>query len=274
VGQLESARLPIVRARECAFFVAEDLRLKERIGQRGAVEGLKTLAAAARELVNHARDQLFARPRRAEDQHGNIGLGRGANPLEDGEHLLVAPDHLAEPLDGRRRVFDAHNRAALQKRIEEPLPRLVLGPRRDVLLRVSGDSADDAELDELVNAVLDVEAHPPECLHERPDIEALVRTCAQKPQDRGAQRRLHERPEPRFEVLMRASGSGGRCAARGENQVVHLGSCIGRSFLGDYPPMAGDPGIVTPRALPAGRGAPRFMPRNYWAGALASGGRL
>ena len=32
IGELDAARLAIMRARECAFLVAEDFRLKERVG--------------------------------------------------------------------------------------------------------------------------------------------------------------------------------------------------------------------------------------------------
>ena len=47
VGQLEAARLAIVRAGERAFFVAEDFRLEQRVGQRRAVDRLELVACRA-----------------------------------------------------------------------------------------------------------------------------------------------------------------------------------------------------------------------------------
>ena len=41
VGQLEAAGLAIVRAGERAFFVAEDFRFEQRVGQRRAVDRLE-----------------------------------------------------------------------------------------------------------------------------------------------------------------------------------------------------------------------------------------
>ena len=92
--------------RSCApvnapFLVAEDLRLEQRVGQRRAVDGLELVGAAAAQLVDHPRDDFLARSGRPEDQHRDVGLRGGADPLEHDEHLLVAADHLAEPLDRR-----------------------------------------------------------------------------------------------------------------------------------------------------------------------------
>ena len=58
----------------------------------------------------------------------------------------------------------------------------------------------DAEVDQLADAVLDVEPQAAERLHQRLDVEALVGPRAQVAQDARAQRRLHQRAESRVEV--------------------------------------------------------------------------
>ena len=60
--------------------------------------------------------------------------------------------------------------------------------------------AGDAERDELAHAVLDVEAHAPERLHQRLDLEGLLGPRAQEPQEPRAQRRLDERLEARLDL--------------------------------------------------------------------------
>ena len=85
-----------------------------------------TLRAA--QLVDHPRDDFLARSGRPEDQHRDVGLGRGADPLEDDQHLLVAADHLAEALDRRRLVLGADGGAAFEEVIEQLGDRLVGRP--------------------------------------------------------------------------------------------------------------------------------------------------
>ena len=115
VGELEPPGLAIVRAGERALLVAEDFRLEQRVGQRRAVDGLELRRAAPAQLVNHARDDFLARSGRPEDQHRDVRLGGGADPLEDDQHLLVAADHLAEALHRRRLVFGADGGAPLEE---------------------------------------------------------------------------------------------------------------------------------------------------------------
>ena len=55
--------------------------------------------------------------------------------------------------------------------------------------------ARDAEVDELVEAVLDVEPHAAERGHQRLDVEGLVGLRVQEAEEARAQRRLHERAE-------------------------------------------------------------------------------
>ena len=105
VGELETPRFPIVGTREGALFESENFRFKQRVGERRAVDGLEFLGAAAAQLVNHARDDFLARAGRSEDEDRDVGLGRRSDPLEDDQHLLVAPDHFAEALHRRRLIF-------------------------------------------------------------------------------------------------------------------------------------------------------------------------
>ena len=119
IGQLEAARLAVVRAGEGALFVAEDFRFEQRVGQRRAVDGLEFLGAAPAQLVDHPRDDFLAGSGRPEDQHRDVGLRRGADPLEHDQHLLVAADHFAEALDRRRLVFGADGGAPFEERVEQ-----------------------------------------------------------------------------------------------------------------------------------------------------------
>ena len=94
--------------------------------------------------------------------------------------------------------------------------RVLLGLHERVARRpAAGDALGDAEGDELPDAVLDVEPHAAERLHQRFDVERFFGTCAQESQERGAQRRLHERLEARLDV--RRLGSTPR-----NRQVLHV----------------------------------------------------
>ena len=75
-----------------------------------------------------------------------------------------------------------------------------------------GTAPRDAEVDELADAVLDVQPQPAERLHQRLDVEALVGARAQVAQDAGAQRRLHERAEPCLEVRRLGRAAAGAAA--------------------------------------------------------------
>ena len=123
--------------RSCApvnapFLVAEDFGLEQRVGQRRAVHRLELVGAAPAELVDHPRDDFLARSGRAEDQHRDVGLGRGANPLEHDEHLLVAADHFAEALDRRRAILVADGRPPLEEPIEQIAEGVAVGLRERV----------------------------------------------------------------------------------------------------------------------------------------------
>src|SRR4030095_356480 len=87
-------------------------------------------------------------------QHGDIGLRRCPNPLEDDQHLLVTADHFAEALNRWRLVFGAGGRAALQERIEEDCRLFVIRPRRGESRRRAGETSHDAENDEFIQTIL------------------------------------------------------------------------------------------------------------------------
>ena len=136
-----------------------------------------------------------------ENQHRDVGLRRGANPLEDGHHLLVAADHFAEALDRWRGLFDTDGRASLEELVEQPRHRILTGSHRDVFGRFASLASDDAEFNQLAHAVLDVESHASERLHQRFDVERLVGSCGEKAQDARAQRRLHQGAESPVEIV-------------------------------------------------------------------------
>jgi hypothetical protein len=61
------------------------------------------------------------------------------------------------------------------------------GPRRPVGRRLAGDLLDDAEVHQLAHAVLDVEPHAAERLHQGFGVESFVGPGAQEAQDAGSQ---------------------------------------------------------------------------------------
>src|SRR5262249_28813232 len=69
VGQLEAALLAAGGAGEGAALVTEQLRLEQRLGQRGAVDRDERLGGTARALVDRAGEELLARATLALDQH-------------------------------------------------------------------------------------------------------------------------------------------------------------------------------------------------------------
>ena len=72
------ALLARVRAGERAALVAEQLGLEQRFGNRGAVDRDERLVGAGAGVVNAAREQLLARARLADEQHGRPTGGRHA----------------------------------------------------------------------------------------------------------------------------------------------------------------------------------------------------
>src|SRR5206468_3572104 len=87
VGQLELAWLARRRARKGAFLVAEQLRLEERLGYRGAVDRHERPVGARAERVQRPREQLLPRAALALEQDGRIGRRRA---MELNRDLLEA----------------------------------------------------------------------------------------------------------------------------------------------------------------------------------------
>ena len=79
VGHLELALLVAVGAGEAALDVAEQLRLEQRLGQAGAVDGDERPRRADAVGVHRARHQFLAGAALAGDQH--LGFGAGG-PLD------------------------------------------------------------------------------------------------------------------------------------------------------------------------------------------------
>src|SRR2546425_1718063 len=110
VGQLEAALLPPRRAGERALLVAEQLRLEQRLGQRGAVDRDERAAAPRRARVDRAGDELLAGAALALDEHRRGAAG----------DLLEERHHAAE------RGARADDRALLEQVVEPLLERAVL----------------------------------------------------------------------------------------------------------------------------------------------------
>src|SRR5206468_3395696 len=160
---------------------------------------------------------------RSEDENGDVGFGGGADPLEDDQHLLVAADHLAEALNRRRLILGGDGSAALEEVIELVGEVFVYGTIGRIRLRSSVHEARDAEVDELADAVFNVETQASERLHQRFDVEALLGARIEVAQNPRTQRRLHKCAEPRIEVgaLGGAHWGGSAGATRTEGQIVH-----------------------------------------------------
>ena len=94
VGQLEPAQPPLGGAGEGALLVPEQLRLQQRLGQRGAVDRDERPAPPGREVVDRLGDQLLAGAALALDQHR----------ARHRRHLLDLDQHL---LDRRALADDA-----------------------------------------------------------------------------------------------------------------------------------------------------------------------
>jgi hypothetical protein len=94
IGELELARLVAIRAGEAAPRVAEQLRLEERLGEAGAVDGDERAAGAPRADVDQPRDEILAHAALARDEHFRV-TGRGAaSHGQNFEHERAAGDNL------------------------------------------------------------------------------------------------------------------------------------------------------------------------------------
>ena len=82
VRLFEAADVGADRARERAGLVAEELRLEQRLGQRGAVDLDDRLLPARRQIMQARCDELLARAALADHEHGLRELRGVRNVLE------------------------------------------------------------------------------------------------------------------------------------------------------------------------------------------------
>ena len=199
VGLLEVADVSRLRAREGALLVAKEHRFLQGARDRGAVDRDERAAlGAAAVVVDGARDELLAAPRRPVDQDADVVLDEAIELLEELLHHLGVRDDLAisrrrVPLHGldlpaHRRVLElllAVRDGALHRGQQlEPVDRLaqvIVGAeahrahhRLDANLLGQHDHRDlDAEL---LEALEDIEPAEPWHMHveEEDVIDALV----------------------------------------------------------------------------------------------------
>ena len=79
VGLLEEARLVAIGVGEAAFDVAEELRLEQRIGQAGAVQGAERLRTARAAVVDQLRGDFLADTAFAGDEDLGVGARGGGD---------------------------------------------------------------------------------------------------------------------------------------------------------------------------------------------------
>ena len=81
VGNLELALLAILRARERAFFVAEQFALQQRLRQRAAVDRHHRMETPRAGGMDGARHHFLAGAALAGDEHGGVGRARPSRSL-------------------------------------------------------------------------------------------------------------------------------------------------------------------------------------------------
>src|SRR2546425_1022046 len=87
--QLELPVLSLMRPRERALLVAEELRLDQGVRYRAAVDSDKRLLASSTQLMNRASDELLASARLALDENSQRGVGHLLDLLDNLPHLAV-----------------------------------------------------------------------------------------------------------------------------------------------------------------------------------------
>ena len=127
VGLLDASRLGADRAGERAALVAEQLRLEELIGQRRAVDRDERPVAAARAVVDEARDDFLAGARLAGEEHRRLGL-RHARGLR--QHVLPLPRMADDAAMAGARLELAGQRGDLRLEARRRLARLGIASRR------------------------------------------------------------------------------------------------------------------------------------------------
>ena len=96
VGQLEAALLALLGAGERALFVAEELRLDQRFGQRSATDLDERLPRPQRVVVDGLRDELLAGARLAADEDGRVGARHLHDLLADLPHRAARSEDVRE----------------------------------------------------------------------------------------------------------------------------------------------------------------------------------
>ncbi|ETY36394.1 hypothetical protein D039_1383 [Vibrio parahaemolyticus EKP-028] len=91
---LEAALTNTVRARKCAFFVTEQLRLNQVFWNRGHIESDKRFVGARAMAVKGMSNQLFTRTGLPVDQNGNRRARKAANSAEHFLHCWRFTDDL------------------------------------------------------------------------------------------------------------------------------------------------------------------------------------
>jgi hypothetical protein len=101
-GELEEAVFPGDRTSESPLFVTEKLGLKQRFGDRGAIDSDKGLVCSRARVVNAARKKLLTRSGLADQKHGRpprrTYAARQIYRVPDGPAL---PDDVLESKIGR-----------------------------------------------------------------------------------------------------------------------------------------------------------------------------
>src|SRR5439155_553 len=121
VRQLEAALAPLDGAGERTPLVAEDLALEQGLGNGRAVDRDEGPAAARRELMHGARDELLAGPAVAGDEQRRVRRRRGLQRLA----AVAGGDHVVAP--GRQQLLKPPARAGLVLDHQEaPVPRQIL----------------------------------------------------------------------------------------------------------------------------------------------------
>ena len=98
---LELTDLLFGRSGEGALLVAKEFALKQRLGERGAVEADAGATAAVACLMDRPGHELLARAALAPHEDGGLGGGHAADLLHDSADRRARSDHfglLAEPL--------------------------------------------------------------------------------------------------------------------------------------------------------------------------------
>ncbi len=139
VGELEPPGLARRGAGERALLVAEQLRLHQRLRDRGAVDLDERPVLTARVLMQRLGDELLAGATLARDQHRRRRVGDLVDHLVDREHLIALAD---EPV------------AAFDLGLDRVQRRPRLRPVRDRLAdRLVDDHADLVLLERLLDVV-------------------------------------------------------------------------------------------------------------------------